>query len=205
MPEDVRPEHSHPPPPPCGGATVFTKVHSRTTGGSNLGIGCALPATSRVRVRVCRVGRVCMVWCASSGYNVLMLYEMDYLGSIKMASGKHANFLVLSGSQLYKRGKPLESWGRTRRIELQKGIFFVFRPLLPYFLMLHKITLILYDWPMWGSCSRPSTTQPFARQPRATQCTKQMPANCLSIHRNHRYRWRHVCVFYPLNVNVDLI
>lgn len=46
---------------------------------------------------------------ATSGQNILILYEIDYLGSINMGSGKHANFLVLSSSELYKRGKPLES------------------------------------------------------------------------------------------------
>jgi len=57
----------------------------------------------------------------SSGQNILILYEIDYLGSINMGSGKHANFLVLSSSELYKRGKPLESWGRKRCKETKRN------------------------------------------------------------------------------------
>ena len=40
-----------------------------------------------------------------------------------MGSGKHANFLVLSSSELYKRGKPLESWGRKRCKETKRNFF----------------------------------------------------------------------------------
>jgi hypothetical protein len=53
-----------------------------------------------------------------------MLYEIDYLGSINMGSGKHANFLVRSSSELYKRGKPLESWGRKRCKETKRKFFY---------------------------------------------------------------------------------